>query len=433
MTAHDTISELLDIQDDVAPLMDSSDNRLQAQRAPFKFRNRTSEPSNARSVDQLKLSHSADVWRKVGHNGVVTTRLYAGDSARQVWTKDLEMFAANLGHRANLRLELNQSDTELVPIDIYARSIDSPMRNVDFELALIQNFAVSASNFATYFCCWNTDHTEGSAIQDIFEAGRRTSGGYKNPREYGDMANIKATEWTDRGVTRGRNDAENMSVFSYHATVIGVINAEYRETVADLALISTSMRSLSRTCRLSVKGENLENLKLRSIYLERLGEPEVLHPIAELKVPNAEMIIEVWATRKGVSEHFPRGWTRTHMVRRFRFEVELKTDCSEPGYFLSLYGSVYMPVAEYERQRAGWLLQAHSILQRSDVFQRGWSHEDMVIGTVLNSAAIQVGTDPFAAEFFFVNLDWQLVPEQGTSNFPELPQKLCLRGEHSRG
>ncbi|KAJ7816743.1 hypothetical protein B0H14DRAFT_2602420 [Mycena olivaceomarginata] len=35
-------------------------------------------------------------------------------------------------------------------------------------------------------------------------------GGYKNTRGYGDTANIKATEWTDRGVTRGRNDAENM-------------------------------------------------------------------------------------------------------------------------------------------------------------------------------------------------------------------------------
>jgi hypothetical protein len=37
------------------------------------------------------------------------------------------------------RLELNQSDTELVPIDIYARSIDSPMRNMNFELGLVRS------------------------------------------------------------------------------------------------------------------------------------------------------------------------------------------------------------------------------------------------------------------------------------------------------
>jgi hypothetical protein len=35
-------------------------------------------------------------------------------------------------------------------------------------------------------------------------------GGYKNTREYGDTANIKAAGWRDRGVTRGRNDVENM-------------------------------------------------------------------------------------------------------------------------------------------------------------------------------------------------------------------------------
>jgi hypothetical protein len=35
-------------------------------------------------------------------------------------------------------------------------------------------------------------------------------GGYKNASEYGDTANIKAAEWTDRGVTRGRNDVETM-------------------------------------------------------------------------------------------------------------------------------------------------------------------------------------------------------------------------------
>lgn len=57
------------------------------------------------------------------------------------------------------KLELNQSDTELVPVDIYAWSIDSPMRNVNFEfvfdlyclicahLSQIHNFAVSTSDF----------------------------------------------------------------------------------------------------------------------------------------------------------------------------------------------------------------------------------------------------------------------------------------------
>lgn len=162
-----------------------------------------------------------------------------------------------------------------------------------------------------------------------------------------------------------------------------------------------TMESLSRYRGLSVKGENLKNLKLGSIYLQRPGEQEVLHPIAELEVPNAEMIIEDWTTRNGGFEELPGGWTR--------FEVELRTDCAEPGYFLSVYGSVYMPVAERERQRTAWLLQAHSILARSEVFKYGWSYEDMVI-----------------AELFFVNLDWQLVPEPGTFKCEELPRKLFV-------
>ncbi|KAJ6558381.1 hypothetical protein B0H19DRAFT_135581 [Mycena capillaripes] len=165
------------------------------------------------------------------------------------------------------------------------------------------------------------------------------------------------------------------------------------------------MGSLSRYRGLSVKGENLNHLKLGSIYLQRPGEPEVVHTFAELAVPNTEMIIEQWETRKGAFEELPGGWTR--------FEVELKTDCTEPGYFLSIYGSAYMPLAEREQLRAGWLLQAHSIFDRSDVLDHGWSYEDMLI-----------------AELFFVNLDWQLVPEAATgtnsSSHEELPAKLYV-------
>jgi hypothetical protein len=77
------------------------------------------------------------------------------------------------------------------------------------------------------------------------------------------------------------------------------------------------MGSLSRYRALSAKGESLKNLKLGSIYLQRPGEAEVVHPLAELVIPNAEMIIEDWTTRKGVFEELPGGWTRySHLYVR---------------------------------------------------------------------------------------------------------------------
>ncbi|KAJ6533772.1 hypothetical protein DFH09DRAFT_124903 [Mycena vulgaris] len=163
----------------------------------------------------------------------------------------------------------------------------------------------------------------------------------------------------------------------------------------------SEMGSLSRYRGLSLKEAAVKNLKLGSIYLQRPGDLDIIHTIAEVSVPNSEILIEDWTTRKGNFEELPGGWTR--------FEVDLKMDCTEPGYFLSIYGSVYMPVADREEQRAGWLLQAHSVLNQSHVFEHGWKHEDLLI-----------------AELFFVNLDWQLVPEAGTYSTEELPQKIYL-------
>ncbi|KAF8206909.1 hypothetical protein K438DRAFT_1931052 [Mycena galopus ATCC 62051] len=161
-----------------------------------------------------------------------------------------------------------------------------------------------------------------------------------------------------------------------------------------------TMGSLSRYRGLSAKGENTKHLKLGSIYLQRPGEKEVHLPIAELQVPNTEAIIEDWTTRKGdQGEAVPPGWTR-----------------------------VYMPIAERERQRAVWLLQAHSILQRSDVLKSGWSYEDMVIGErrFFCRPSRTGGADRLTAELFFVNLDWQLFPALETLDHRQLPQRLFV-------
>jgi hypothetical protein len=50
---------------------------------------------------------------------------------------------------------------------------------------------------------WNTGHTEGSVIQDIFEADRRASGGYKNTTGYINKVEYISIEWTERGVGKG--------------------------------------------------------------------------------------------------------------------------------------------------------------------------------------------------------------------------------------
>lgn len=75
-------------------------------------------------------------------------------------------------------------------------------------------------------------------------------------------------------------------------------------------LFCSTMGNLSRYRGLSVKGANLEHLKLGSIYLQRPGDLEVAHPIAEISRPDPEIIIEDWATRKGAFEEVPGGWTR---------------------------------------------------------------------------------------------------------------------------
>jgi hypothetical protein len=67
--------------------------------------------------------------------------------------------------------------------------------------------------------CWNTGHTEGSAIQDIlFEADRRALGGYKNATGYVDKVEYISTEWTERGGRQG----DRVRDIGYDGGVLGV-------------------------------------------------------------------------------------------------------------------------------------------------------------------------------------------------------------------
>ncbi|KAJ7871031.1 hypothetical protein B0H13DRAFT_2669767 [Mycena leptocephala] len=348
---------------------------------------------------------------KVGLAGVTTARAnQLAHPPAKVWKRDLEMFAAHLripgiaqiyGICKSPRLQALVFHDELVPIDIYAANINSPVQCVEFELTLIRNFTSVFSHIATLTGVVDKEYKETVADLALISTSTASLVISHLPYNNSNTAELSITEKPVGGPVH--------SWFSSCGCLASVPQRKPSKAVAlgsrkqDDSSMSfcLTMGSLSRYRALSAKGESLKNLKLGSIYLQRPGEAEVVHPLAELVIPNAEMIIEDWTTRKGVFEELPGGWTR--------FEVELKTDCAEPGYFLSIHSSMYMPVAEREKQRAGWLLQAHSIFSRSDVFDRGWSYEDMVI-----------------AELFFVNLDWQLVPEVGTYGCEELPQKLYL-------
>ncbi|KAJ6611930.1 hypothetical protein B0H10DRAFT_2054615 [Mycena sp. CBHHK59/15] len=165
--------------------------------------------------------------------------------------------------------------------------------------------------------------------------------------------------------------------------------------------ISCSILGILSRYRAFSLGDGQQRFKLGSIYLQRPGDLKVAHAIAEIPGIESEILIEDWSTRNGRFEELD-GWTR--------FQVDLKKDCLEPGYFLSAYGSVYMPVPERERQRAGWLLQAQSILNRTGLLERGWDHQDMLI-----------------AELFFVYLDWQLfIVDDGTPGSDDLPSSIYL-------
>ncbi|KAJ7131499.1 hypothetical protein C8R43DRAFT_659388 [Mycena crocata] len=76
---------------------------------------------------------------------ITTVRVYEGLHARQMWKRDLYMFAEHLrvpgvaqiyGMCTSPRLQALVFHDELVPIDIYAAAIKSAIQYVDFELSL---------------------------------------------------------------------------------------------------------------------------------------------------------------------------------------------------------------------------------------------------------------------------------------------------------
>ncbi|KAJ7106972.1 hypothetical protein C8R44DRAFT_323164 [Mycena epipterygia] len=286
----------------------------------------------------------------------------------------------------------------LVPIDIYAETISSPTQSVDFELNLIRNFASVFSHIATVIGGADSDYRE--TVADLAMIARSTGALVIShlPYSTGTATDLSIKEKPIGGPVHAWFSSCGCLAWLPHGNTepTQAIVSRSRGSTSPLFLCST-MGSLSRYRGLSLKGGSPKKLKLGSIYLQRPGDLEIVHTVAETVFSNPEIVVEDWTTRKGVFEELPGGWTR--------FEVDLKADCKEPGYFLSIYGSVYMPVSEREDQRAGWLIQAHSILSQTHFFEHGWKHEDLLI-----------------AELFFVNLDWQLVPEVSA----ELPEKLYL-------
>ncbi|KAJ7763566.1 hypothetical protein DFH07DRAFT_812447 [Mycena maculata] len=351
---------------------------------------------------------------KVGLAKVTTARVYEGEHAPQMWQRDLELFSAHLrvpgvaqiyGMCKSPRLQALIFHDELVPIDIYAATLTSPICAVDFELNLIRNFTSVFAHIATVIGVADKDYRETVADLALIS---RTSGSVvisHLPYNNSTAADVPISEKQLGGPMHSWfSSCGCLARVPPGNPVPGnalVPRARRPESSASALSFCSTMGNLSRYRDLSLKDENPHNLKLGAIYLQGPGDLEVVHTIAEISGPDPEIIIEDWATRKGVCEELPGGWTR--------FEVDLRTDCKEPGYFLSIYGSVYMPVAEREAHRTGWLLQAHSVLGKSDVLDLGWSCEDLLI-----------------AELFFVNLDWHLVPDVENNDTDELPGRLYV-------
>ncbi|KAJ7429567.1 hypothetical protein B0H11DRAFT_2143030 [Mycena galericulata] len=356
---------------------------------------------------------------KVGSAKVATARVYDGEHADQMWRRDLELFSAHLrvpgiaqiyGMCKSPRLQALIFHDELVPIDIYAATLNSPVRIIHFELNLIRNFTSVFLHIATVIGVGDTDYRE--TVADLALISRSTGSLVISHLPY----NLNNTTMPDVSISEKQLGGPVHAWFSSCGCLARVPQvpaifessnalvsprACRREPHESPLLFCSTIGILSRYRGLLLKGVNFPHLKMGSIYLQRPGELEVVHTIAEISDSDTEIIVEDWATRNGVFEELPGGWTR--------FEVDLKPDRSEPGYYLSCYGSVYMPVPEREAHRAGWLMQAHSLLSQSDVFEHGWGCEDMLI-----------------AELFFVNLDWQLVPEAGTYEIDDLPLKIYV-------
>ncbi|KAJ7607048.1 hypothetical protein FB45DRAFT_1011502 [Roridomyces roridus] len=351
---------------------------------------------------------------KVGASKGFTARVYHGEHASQMWRRDLEMFSAHFrmqgiaqiyGMCKSPRLQALIFHDELVPIDMYASSLTSPARNVNFELELILHFTSVFSHISATLAVADTDYRETVADLALIS------------RSNGSLVISHLPYPTDTGdadtCTEKQFGGPVHTWFSSCGCLANVGPGWQKIKGAEHLLSSTTpvfafcetMGILSRYRSLSFKDEFPRGFKLGSIYLRRPDEREVVATIAEIPIFDPEIIVEDWATFAGASaEELNEGITR--------FTVALKSDSTEPGYFLSIYSSVYTSVLERETRRAGWLAQAHSVLSHSDVFEKGWGYQDMLI-----------------AELFFVNLDCELAPADLNSDeidLDKLPHEIYI-------
>ncbi|KAJ7452856.1 hypothetical protein FB451DRAFT_1409151 [Mycena latifolia] len=259
---------------------------------------------------------------KVGHASVATARVNRFNSTPQMWKRDLKMFAAHLripgiaqiyGMCKSPRLQALIFHDELVPIDIYAASIISPIQSADFELNLIRNFMSVFSHIATVLGVLDPDYRE--TVADLTLISRSTGSLVISHLPY----STGTTVTEDPLLAEKQVGGPVHSWFSSCGCLAQVPpdTPEHTKAVISLSLGNVSslescstMGSLSRYRALSCKGSNLENLKLGSIYLQRPDDLEIVHRIAEVAVPNPEIVIEDWTTLKGTFKVLPDGWTR---------------------------------------------------------------------------------------------------------------------------
>jgi hypothetical protein len=83
---------------------------------------------------------------------------------------------------------------------------------------------------------------------------------------------------------------------------------------ANVLAACSKMGNLSRYRGLSASSDE-QPLKVGSIYLQRPGDLEIVHTIADVSTAEREIYIEDWTARGGVFEEFP-GWTS--FVFKFR-------------------------------------------------------------------------------------------------------------------